>query len=96
MGLGGSCSLALHGVKLTPHDIDIITDQAGAHRIGAALRSIAEERQAVAVGEGERIRSHRGLYQLRDIQLDVVGAGEMREEEGWIPPSRRPSGKLKR
>ncbi len=84
--LGGSCCLALHGVPLTPHDIDIITDQDGAHRIGAALRSIAEEKQAVVWGEGERIRSHRGIYRLGDIQLDIVGAAEMREGEDWIPP----------
>jgi len=84
--LGGSCCLALHGVKLTPHDIDIITDETGAHRIGAALRSIAEERQAVAWSESQQIRSHRGIYRLGEIEIDVVGAGELRQEEDWIPP----------
>jgi hypothetical protein len=84
--LSGSCCLALHGVPLTPHDIDIITDQDGAHRIGVALQSIAEEEQAVAWGEGERIRLHRGIYRLGDIEVDIVGAGELREEQDWIPP----------
>jgi ubiquinone/menaquinone biosynthesis C-methylase UbiE len=88
--LGGSCSLALHGVKMTPHDIDIITDADGARRIGDALQRIAEEKQAVAWGEGKRIRSQRGIYRLGDIEIDIVGAGEMREGEDWIPP-RSPS-----
>ena len=84
--LGGSCNLALHGVRLTPHDIDIITDQAGAHRIGDALQHLAEEKQVVAWSEGERIRSHWGIYRLGEIEIDVVGAGELREGEDWIPP----------
>jgi SAM-dependent methyltransferase len=84
--LSGSCCLALHGVLLTPHDIDIITDQEGAHRIGAALQQVAEERQAVAWGEGQHIHSHRGIYRLGEIEIDVVSAGELREGEDWIPP----------
>jgi SAM-dependent methyltransferase len=85
--LGGSCNLALHGVKVEPHDLDIITDQDGAHRIGAALREVTEEKQSVQWGEGKRIRSHRGLYQLGNMQVDVVGAGELRKDDDqWIPP----------
>jgi len=86
MGLGRKL---LHGVKLTPHDIDIadvrITDETGAYadvrRIGDALAQIAVETQAVAWSESQHIRSHRGLYRLGKVELDVVGAGEMREEE---------------
>lgn len=90
--LGGSCGLALHGVPLTPHDIDIITDREGAHRIGAALGQVAQEVEAVAWGEGRHIRSHRGIYRLGEIQIDVgaaelrEGASELREERDWIPP----------
>jgi hypothetical protein len=71
--LGGSCCLALHGVKLTPHDIDIITDPDGAYRIGESLQKMTDEKRAVAWGEGQLIRSHRGIYWLR-------------EGEDWVPP----------
>jgi hypothetical protein len=84
--LGGNCCLALHGIRLTPHDIDIITDEAGARRIGDALQRLAEEKQAIAWSEGERIRSHRGIYRLSEIEIDVIGASELREGEDWIPP----------
>jgi hypothetical protein len=56
--LGGSCSLALHGVQVEPHDVDVSTDRDGAYRISEALRKVAEEKQAVQWGESERIRSH--------------------------------------
>jgi hypothetical protein len=88
--LGGSCCLALHGVKLTPHDIDIITDPDGAYRIGESLQKMTDEKRAVTWGEGQHIRSHRGIYWLGEIKIDVVGAGELREGEDWIPP-RSPS-----
>jgi hypothetical protein len=65
--LSGSCCLALHGVKVEPHDLDIITDKDGVYRIGAALQGAAKEEQPVQWGEGERIRSHRGLYQFRGV-----------------------------
>jgi Aminoglycoside-2''-adenylyltransferase len=88
--LGGSCSLALHGVPVTPHDVDITTGRDGAYRIGEALRKVAEEKQAVQWGEGERIRSHHGLYQMGDVVVDVIGAAELREGEEWMP-ARPPS-----
>ncbi len=81
--LGGSCCLALHGVKVEPHDVDIVTSADGAYRIGDALRRVAEEKQAVQWSESERIRSHHGLYQMGDTQVDIIGAAELREGEGW-------------
>jgi ubiquinone/menaquinone biosynthesis C-methylase UbiE len=83
--LGGSCCLALHGVKVEPHDIDIVTSADGAYRIGDALRQVAEEKQAVQWSESERIRSHHGLYRMGDTQVDIIGAAELREGEGWAP-----------
>jgi hypothetical protein len=83
--LGGSCSLALHGVKVEPHDLDIATDRDGAYRIGQALRQVAEEKRAVQWGEGERIRSHYGQYHFGDVQIDVVGAAQFREGDEWSP-----------
>jgi ubiquinone/menaquinone biosynthesis C-methylase UbiE len=88
--LGGSCSLALHGVTVEPHDIDISTDQAGAYRIGETLRKVAEEKQAVRWGESAYIRSHHGLYQMGDVSVDVIGAAELREGDDWMP-ARLPS-----
>lgn len=88
--MGGSCCLALQGVDVTPHDLDLCTDREGAYRIGEALRQVAVEQQPVRWGEGERIRSHRGLYQLGSVQVDIVGAAEYREGEGWtnaVPPA---------
>jgi ubiquinone/menaquinone biosynthesis C-methylase UbiE len=83
--LGGSCSLRLHGVPVEPHDIDISTDESGAHRIGQVLGTIGEQKRAVQWSEGQRIRSHYGQYSLGGVQVDVIGAGELREGETWIP-----------
>jgi len=83
--LGGSCCLALHGMKVEPHDVDIVTSADGAYRIGDALREVAEEKQAVRWSESERIRSHHGLYRMGDTQVDIIGAAELREGEGWAP-----------
>ena len=83
--LGGSCSLALHGVPVTPHDLDIVTDREGAYRIGEALRKVAQELRTVQWGEGERIRSHYGQYRIGDVQVDVIGAAELRGDDGWMP-----------
>jgi|GEM_PF-6145462 len=83
--LGGSCSLALHGISVTPHDLDIATDREGAYRIGEALRKVAQELRPVQWGESERIRSHYGQYRIGDAQVDVIGAAELREGDGWTP-----------
>lgn len=83
--LGGSCSLKLHGVKVEPHDIDISTDQFGAYHIGKALEEAAEQVRAVQWSEGKRIRSHYGQYRIGGVQVDVIGAAELREGEEWIP-----------
>jgi len=83
--LAGSCNLALHGVRVEPHDIDISTDQYSAYQIGATLREIAQELQPVRWGEGKGIRSHRGLYKIEDVQVDIIGAAELREGDEWIP-----------
>lgn len=37
--IDGSTSLALQGIDLNPHDIDILTDSMGAYRIQEAYRS---------------------------------------------------------
>ena len=83
--LGGSCSLALHGVPVTPQDLDIATDREGAYQIGEALRKVAQEIRPVQWGESERIRSHYGQYRIGDVQVDVIGAAELREGDNWTP-----------
>lgn len=41
--LGGSAALAVRGLAVQPRDFDIITDDAGAHRLGELLRDVQIE-----------------------------------------------------
>lgn len=60
--IDGSCALALQGVDVTPHDIDILTDAEDAYRMESSMLPYVS--RSVKYGETPRWRSHFGiLYQ---------------------------------
>lgn len=81
----GSLGMALQGMTLPVHDIDLQTGQAGAYAIGRRLASFTIT--PVRLLESERIRSHLGLFEMDGVQVEVMGDLQNRlENQGWGEP----------
>lgn len=94
--LTGSTGMALQGMPLEVHDIDVQTDQAGAYEIESMLREYVT--RPVAFVCNERMRSHYGglvidgieVEIMGDIQKPLPGGGweepeDLRRYKRWIP-----------
>ncbi len=81
----GSLGLALQGVPLTPHDIDIQTDAAGAYRMAALFADRVV--QPVALSAKGTVRSHFGALQVGGMKVEIMGDVQHQREDGsWEPP----------
>ncbi len=83
--VAGSLSLALQGVPVEPHDIDISTDEAGAYEI----ERLFEQRVAkpVVFCGADKIRSHFGAFMLDGIKVEVMGDVQTKADDGtWAEP----------
>ncbi len=81
----GSVGLALQGVPLEPHDIDIQTDEAGAYRIGALFADHVV--RPVAFSAKGDMRSHFGALEIDGMKVEIMGDVQHRREDGsWEPP----------
>ncbi len=81
----GSVGMALQGIPVEPHDIDLQTDAAGAYEIQRRLAEYSV--QPVAFLAGERMRSHFGRLVIEGIQVEIMGDIEKRLSDGaWDPP----------
>lgn len=81
----GSLGLALQGVPLEPHDIDIQADEAGAYRIAALFADRVV--QPMAFSAKGNIRSHFGALEIDGMRVEVMGDVQHRREDGsWEPP----------
>jgi hypothetical protein len=69
--LTGSASMALQGMPLEVHDIDIQTDKAGAYELDLILSDYAVV--PVRFLPSERIRSHFGEFKIDGIEVEVMG-----------------------
>ncbi len=81
----GSLGHALQGLPLTPDDIDIQTDAAGAYAIGR----IFADRTSIPVRfvVSERVRSHLGALALGSVSVEIMGEVEKRLPDGsWTYP----------
>jgi predicted nucleotidyltransferase len=85
--LGGSLSLALQGVDVEPHDIDLLTDYQGALRINAILKEY--EKKKVTYSETEKVSSFYGVFEIQGVKVEVMG--DYREKQGtkWVDLSKR-------
>jgi hypothetical protein len=76
----GSASLVLQGVPIEVHDIDILTDKAGAYAIERLLsESICDP---VSFSSRGKIRSYVGRLMVRGIKVEIMGDVEIRSQDG--------------
>jgi hypothetical protein len=81
----GSLGMALQGVDVTVHDIDLQTDESGAYEIERRLADFVIEQ--VAYKASERIRSHLGKLAIDDVEVEVMGAVQKLLPDGsWEQP----------
>lgn len=81
----GSTSFGLHGVRLTPNNIDVQATEQGACDIEEAFAD--EVVEPVAFPEAESIRSHFGILEIEGVRVDVMGALQNRLDHGvWEAP----------
>ena len=82
--LSGSLGLYLQGMPLSPRDIDVETDAAGAAFF--ARHFAAETTRPIAYGEEGIMRSTFGVVTLEGTAVDIVGELEVRigEPAAWV------------
>jgi len=83
--LTGSLGLAIKGIPLTPHDIDIQTDRAGVYEFA---RIFADDLvQEPFFWETQHTQSWVAKFEMDGIQVEVLGDMRHRDEEGgWDDP----------
>lgn len=81
----GSCSFALQGIPVEPHDIDIQTDEDGAYEIERLFVEYVTRK--VLFSSTEKIRSHFGELMIDGIKVEIMGNIEKRLQDGtWEGP----------
>ena len=86
----GSLSMALQGMDLEVHDIDVQTDQEGAYAIQALFPEFVT--RPVAFSGTERIRSHFGALKIAGVKVEIMGDVQSRPLDGdWPAPPDLPA-----
>jgi hypothetical protein len=83
--LVGGASIALHGVPVPVHDIDLempVSDVYRFHQLYADYVTLEPELRV-----GETYRSHFGRYTIEGVQIEVIGDLHRREGDRWHPSS---------
>ncbi|MFX1282561.1 MAG: nucleotidyltransferase domain-containing protein [Promethearchaeota archaeon] len=81
----GSLSMALQGIPVVPHDIDIQTDEKGAYSIQKLFKKYIKK--PVTFCGDKTIKSHFGSIKLFDIVLEIMGGVQKQLVNGsWEPP----------
>lgn len=78
----GSTCLALHGVPLTPGDINVETDAASAYRIQTLWPDAVVA--PVMLCTSATYRSHLGHLSIDGITVEIMGAMERPDGNGWV------------
>ena len=79
----GSTSLALHGLPVSPHDIDVETDAASAYRIEALWPEAVVD--PVMLRTSPAYRSHLGRLSIDGVTVEIMGAMERPAGGAWTP-----------
>ena len=80
----GSCSLALQGVPVAVHDIDLRTTARDAYRIQCVFQPYLK--RPVTFTTTERVRSHWGALEMNGIQVEIIGDMQHLLADGaWEP-----------
>ncbi len=81
----GSVGFALQGVPVSPDDLDIQTDEAGAYEIERLFSEFVVRK--VAFSSAERIRSHFGVLSVDGVTVEVMGDIQKKCDDGsWDDP----------
>ncbi|MFA4873652.1 MAG: hypothetical protein WC659_07050 [Patescibacteria group bacterium] len=83
----GSTSLALQGVRITPEDIDILTDKKGALAIGKLFKKY--EIAPVVFGRTELFESYFGKFDINRTNVEVMGNLREKLDNQWTSLSKR-------
>ena len=83
--LVGSLGLAIRGISTESHDVDIITDKAGAYEMERLFSRFVTKR--VALRTSERIRSHFGILEIDGVKVEIMGDFQIKLPDGsWESP----------
>ena len=82
--IDGSTSLALQGIDVTPHDIDILTDHEGAIRIQESLKKYNVV--PISHSSNEKYDSYFGTFKMKGIKVDVMGDFRVFRSGKWSTP----------
>lgn len=80
--IAGSTNLAIQGVDIEPHDIDIVTDKKGAFSIGKILKEF--EKEPVEFKESNKFKSYFGIYEIKGVKVEIMGDLEVNKKNIWI------------
>ncbi|MGV3489099.1 MAG: nucleotidyltransferase domain-containing protein [Tuberibacillus sp.] len=83
--LTGSLAFAYQGLPVTPNDIDIQTDRAGAYEIEQCLSDFIVRH--VVFSESGSARSYFGGCQINGVKVEIIGDIEKLKSDGtWSKP----------
>ena len=82
--IDGSTSLALQGIDVTPHDIDILTDHEGTIRIQESLKKYNVV--PISHSSNEKYDSYFGTFKMKGIKVDVMGDLRVFRSGKWSTP----------
>ena len=81
----GSVGFALQGVPVSPSDLDIQTDEAGAYEIERLFSEFVVRR--VALSTADNIRSHFGALLIDGVEVEIMGDIQKKRDDGsWDDP----------
>jgi len=81
----GSLGMALQGMELSVHDIDIQTDRQGAYEIEKLF--VADVVAPVHLRRSERICSHFGALEIDGVRVEIMGDLQKRlDDQTWEEP----------
>lgn len=80
----GSCALALQGVPVSVHDIDLRSTARDAYVLEARFQ--AYQKRPVGFARSDTIQSHFGVLEINGIQVEIIGDMQHRLKDGsWEP-----------
>ena len=80
----GSCALALQGLPLAVHGIDLRTTAHDAYALEARFRSY--QKRPVNFASTDTVQSHFGALEFNGIQVEIIGDMQHRLPDGtWEP-----------
>ncbi len=81
----GSLGMALHGMPLNPHDIDLQTDKNGVYEIEEIFKSNVVA--PLAFRSSDRLQSYFGKLEIDGIKVDIMGDLQKRNDDlTWEEP----------